>query len=70
MKVVIIYIIAGLLLGFLIVYLTSPAPKVVIKYPTLENIGTTTYVDDNNQCYRYYAKPISNEECEEIRAAK
>ena len=64
MKIIIWYVLLGLFLGFLIVYLTSPKPKVVIKYPTIENIGTTTYVDEKGQCYKYYAKevPCQNQE--------
>ena len=59
MRIIIWYVLLGLFLGFLIIYLTSPPPKVVIKYPTIENIGNTTYVDENGQCYKYYAREIS-----------
>jgi len=55
-KVDIFYIIIGLGIGFLLIYATSPPPKVIIKYPTLDNIKHTTYVDDNGYCYKYYAK--------------
>ena len=58
MKIIIWYVLLGLLLGFLIVYFTSPKPKIVIKYPTIENIGSTTYVDKKGQCYKYYAKEV------------
>ena len=59
MKIIIWYVLLGLFLGFLIVYLTAPAPKIVIKYPTIETIGNTTYVDENGQCYKYYAREIA-----------
>ena len=67
MKIIIWYVLLGLVLGFLIVYLTSPKPKVVIKYPTIENIGTTTYVDEKGQCYKYYAKETPCNERSELR---
>ena len=59
MKVEIFYIIIGLFLGFFIVYLVTPPPKVILKYPTLENIHDTVYIDKNGLCYKYYAKEIS-----------
>ena len=57
-KIDIFYIFLGLFVGFFIVYITSPPPKIIMKYPTLDNINDTTYVDDNGQCYKYYAKEI------------
>ena len=58
MKIIIWYVLLGLFLGFVIVYFMSPKPKLVIKYPTIENIGSTTYVDEKGQCYKYYAKEV------------
>jgi hypothetical protein len=48
----------GLFIGFFLVYITTPQPKIVLKYPTIDNIGNTTYVDDNNVCHKYYAIEI------------
>ena len=58
MKVEIFYIILGLAIGFFIIYLTTPPPKIIIKYPTVENISNTTFIDENRQCYKYYAKEV------------
>ena len=58
MRIIILYVFLGLFLGFLTVYLTASSPKVVFKYPTIENINSTTYIDENGQCYKYYAKEI------------
>lgn len=55
LKVELFYIILGLFLGFFIIYIITPPPKIIYRYPTLENIQSTTYVDDNNQCYKFYA---------------
>lgn len=57
-KVEVFYIALGLFIGLFIVYVTTPPPKVILKYPTLDNIQTTTYIDENNQCYKYYAVEI------------
>lgn len=61
-KVDFFFILFGLFIGFFIVYITSPGPKVIIKYPTIDNIHNTIYVDKNGICYKYYAKevPCSN----------
>ena len=59
MKIEIFYIILGLALGFFIIYLTTPAPKIILKYPTIENISNTTYIDENGQCYKYYAQEVA-----------
>ena len=53
------FIILGLMIGFLIIYITSPSSKIIVKYPTIENIHNTTYIDEKGQCYKYYAKEIS-----------
>ena len=58
MQILILYIILGFFLGFFIIYLTTPPPKIILKYPTIENIQTTTYVDENGQCYKYFAQQI------------
>lgn len=58
MKVDILFIMLGLFLGVFIVYVTTPPPRVVLKYPTIDNINNTTYVDNNGQCFRYYAREI------------
>ena len=59
LKIDIFYIILGLFLGFFIIYITTPAPKVILKYPTIDNIQNTTYVDSKGNCYKYYAKEIA-----------
>lgn len=56
---IIILIILGLIIGFFIIYFTTTKPKIIVKYPNLENIENTTYIDENGQCYKYYAKEVS-----------
>lgn len=58
-KVEVLYILLGLLIGIFIIYATSGPPKIVFKYPTVDNIKNTTYIDENGICYRYYAKEIA-----------
>lgn len=56
MKIDLFYIILGASIGFAYIYATAKPPIIVIKYPSIDTIDKTTYVDDNNHCYRYYAK--------------
>ena len=48
----------SLFIGLFLVYITAPVPNIIFKYPTLNNINETTYVDEKNKCYRYVPKPI------------
>lgn len=58
----IFYFLLSLFIGFFLVYTTTPKPDIVIKYPTLDDIDNTTYIDEKNMCYKY--KPIEVE-CEQ-----
>ena len=44
-------------IGMLICYLYTPQPKVIFKYPTLNNLDQV-YQKDNNTCYKYKIKPV------------
>ena len=57
-RVEILFIIIGFLIGLFIIYMTTPLPRIVVKYPTIDNIENTTYVDERGQCYRYFAEEI------------
>ena len=49
----------ALCVGLFYTYLTTPYPKIVVKYPTPYNAGKITYVDDANVCYKYSVKEVS-----------
>ena len=57
-QVEILYVLIGLIIGIFIVYITTSNPKIILKYPTLDNYRNTTYVDENGQCYKYDAISI------------
>ena len=52
------YFVISFCIGILLVYLLTPVPKIVIRYPTPENSGKIIYKDDNNVCYKYNAIKI------------
>jgi hypothetical protein len=60
MEIDIFFVILGLFIGFMVVYIISPPPRVVIKYPTLDNMYDTTYVDENNVPYVYKLKKCNS----------
>ena len=53
------YFLIALAVGLLYTYVTSPKPEIVIKYPSPDNAGKITYVDDAGVCYKYKVVPTS-----------
>jgi hypothetical protein len=50
------YFLIAFCVGILFVYLASPAPQAIIKFPTPYNAGKITYRDKSNTCYQYKAE--------------
>ena len=57
-----VYFIFSFFIGIFFIYLTTPKPQVIVKYPTLENSNDTIYIDESNICYKYIPKEIDCEE--------
>jgi|TARA_B100000963_G_C22620981_1_gene669947 hypothetical protein len=51
--------IISLSLGFLMVYLTQPYPKVVLVYPTPENLDRVQYRDNTGNCYKFNKEEVN-----------
>ena len=51
----------SLFVGLFLVYITAPKPNIIFKYPTLNNIHDTVYIDESNKCYKYVPKVIDCE---------
>jgi hypothetical protein len=47
------YFFISFAIGVLYIYLTNDYKKVIVMYPTPDNIGTYTYVDKSNNCFQY-----------------
>lgn len=45
--------------GMLFVYLSTPPPEVVLKFPSPYNAGKVVYKDKANSCYKYFAEDVS-----------
>jgi hypothetical protein len=49
----------GIVVGIFLVCMLRPEQKVVLRYPTPENVGNTTYRDGNSVCYKYTSEEVS-----------
>lgn len=56
MQIILEYFLLAVLITSIILYITYPKPKVILKYPSLHDNVSDVYVDDNNICYRYHKK--------------
>jgi hypothetical protein len=45
--------------GIFIAYVLLPNPTTIYKYPTPDNAGKVTYIDDTGVCYKYRATEVS-----------
>ena len=43
-------------IGMFMVYITTPLPEIIIKYPTPSNAGKIIYKDNADTCYVYDSK--------------
>jgi len=48
----------ALAIGMFFVYINTPKPKVVIKYPNPDNINNIVYKDEAENCYMYKADKV------------
>lgn len=53
----------SLAIGFLFVYMITPPPEVIIKFPSPFNVGKITYKDKSDNCYVYQAEKVA---CESV----
>ena len=44
--------------GIFYVYIATPKPKIVIKYPTPYNANKIVYRNDNDVCYKYKVSEV------------
>jgi len=46
-----VYFIGSLIIGIIIIYITTPPPKSIIVYPTPDNYNKFQYQDDAGYCF-------------------
>ena len=54
------YLLFAMIITVFILYLTSPKPEIVVKYPDISKDVSDMYVDDRGVCYRYHRKLAVN----------
>ena len=50
------YFFISFAIGILFVYILSPKPEVVVKFPSPYNSGNVVYKDKNDTCYKYQSE--------------
>jgi hypothetical protein len=53
------YFLISFFIGIFLVYISTPEPEVIIKYPTPINSGETVYEDNAEMCYVYDADELT-----------
>lgn len=56
------YLILAFSVGIFFVYVTTPAPRLVNKFPGPHNVEDLIYRDQSDSCYKYEAEVV---ECDE-----
>jgi hypothetical protein len=54
MKVETIYFIVAMFATLFVLYISSPKPEIIVKYPDITQVKSDVYVDDVGVCYRYH----------------
>ena len=49
----------ALFVGFLMVYITAPEPKIVYKHPNPDNVDKNVYNLDEDTCYKYEVDEVT-----------
>jgi len=57
------YFILALFFGVFTVYIFNPDVKIIITYPSLDNLENNVYKDDNGICYKYQKEIIDSNNC-------
>lgn len=52
------YFLVSFAVGIFVVYIMTPPPDVVLKFPSPYNAGKVTYMDKSNTCYQYEAQSV------------
>tara|TARA_X000000368_G_C22568432_1_gene509597 strand:+ start:220 stop:468 length:249 start_codon:yes stop_codon:yes gene_type:complete len=68
-KIIPLYFLLALFIGLFFTYTLTPAPDVIIKYPTPED-KNTIYQDDVENCFKFISEeitcPLNKSEIKEI----
>ena len=54
-----LYFFASLFIGLMFTYVFTPTPDIIYQYPSPENAGKITYMDNANICYKYKSNKVN-----------
>jgi|688.fasta_scaffold416129_2 hypothetical protein len=54
-----LYFFVSFAIGLFFVYILTPPPSVIVKFPSPYNAGKVTYQDKSDNCYVYKADSVS-----------
>ena len=49
----------GVSIGIFLLYIYKPAPVVIMKHPTPDNVDNTIYKNKDRSCYKYTANEVA-----------
>jgi len=52
------YFLVSLFVGLFLVYIITPTPELIIKYPTPDNAKELVFEDDSKNCYKFETKEV------------
>lgn len=58
MRIIPAYIVLGIFITVLFLYLIQPQPKVLLVTPNLNENVSPLYQDDRNVCYKYHREEV------------
>lgn len=61
LKIIPVYFFLSFAIGIFFVYILTPPPEIILKFPTPFNAGKVTYKDKANTCYTYKAEAVKCE---------
>lgn len=61
MQIILMYFLLSIVVTFIILYLYSPKPQIILKYPNYKKPLSDLYIDDKDVCYRYKTKTVKCE---------
>lgn len=57
-KIIPFYFVLSIFIGYLILYILSPNPQIIIKNPDINKDISDLYIDDSNVCYKYKKQKV------------
>ena len=62
MKIEATYFLVAMFLTIFVLYVFSPKPEVIVKYPDIKEEISNVYVDDKGVCYRYHRVEVNDDQ--------